>query len=33
MSSFLYMQEVPPAEPAEEGDEGMWDPMGEPAGS
>jgi hypothetical protein len=27
------VQEVPPAEPVEEGDEGVWDPMGEPAGS
>jgi hypothetical protein len=27
------MQEVPPAEPVEEGDEGVWDPVGEPAGS
>jgi hypothetical protein len=26
------MQEVPPAEPVEEGDEGVWDPVGEPAG-
>jgi hypothetical protein len=27
------MQEVPPAEPVEEGDEGVWDMVGEPAGS
>jgi hypothetical protein len=27
------MQEVPPAEPVEEGDEGAWDTVGEPAGS
>jgi hypothetical protein len=27
------MQEVPPTEPVEEGDEGMWDTVGEPAGS
>jgi hypothetical protein len=27
------MQEVPPAEPVEEGDEGMWPTVGEPAGS
>jgi hypothetical protein len=27
------MQEVPPAEPVEEGDEGEWDKVGEPAGS
>jgi hypothetical protein len=27
------MQEVPPKEPVEEGDEGEWDTVGEPAGS
>jgi hypothetical protein len=27
------VQEVPPTEPVEEGDEGVWDPVGEPAGS
>jgi hypothetical protein len=27
------MQEVPPTEPVEEGDEGVWDTVGEPAGS
>jgi hypothetical protein len=27
------MQEVPPTEPIEEGDEGVWDIVGEPAGS
>jgi hypothetical protein len=27
------MQEVPPAEPVEMGDEGGWDTVGEPAGS
>jgi hypothetical protein len=27
------MQEVPPAEPVEEGDEGVWDTVGETAGS
>jgi hypothetical protein len=27
------MQEVPPAEPVEEGEEGVWDTVGEPAGS
>jgi hypothetical protein len=27
------MQEVPPAEPVKEGDEGGWDTVGEPAGS
>jgi hypothetical protein len=33
MSSLPCMQEVPPAEPVEEGDEGVWDTVGEPAGS
>jgi hypothetical protein len=33
MSSLPCMQEVPPAEPAEEGDEGEWNTVGEPAGS
>jgi hypothetical protein len=32
-SSLPYVQEVPPSEPVEEGDKGMWDPVGEPAGS
>jgi hypothetical protein len=32
-SSLPSVQEVPPAEPVEEGDEGVWDPVGEPAGS
>jgi hypothetical protein len=27
------MLEVPPTEPVEEGDEGVWDTVGEPAGS
>jgi hypothetical protein len=27
------MQEVPPTEPVEEGDEGVWDTVGEPARS
>jgi hypothetical protein len=27
------VQEVPPTEPVEEGDEGVWDPVGEPTGS
>jgi hypothetical protein len=27
------MQDVPPAEPVEEGDEGIWDTVREPAGS
>jgi hypothetical protein len=33
MSSLPCMQEVPPAEPVEEGDNGGWDTVGEPAGS
>jgi hypothetical protein len=32
-SSLPCMQEVPLAEPVEEGDEGVWDMVGEPAGS
>jgi hypothetical protein len=32
-SSLPCMQEVPPAEPVEEGDEGVRDTVGEPAGS
>jgi hypothetical protein len=27
------LQEVPPTEPADQGDEGEWDTVGEPAGS
>jgi hypothetical protein len=33
MSSLPCMQEVPPTEPVEEGDEGVWDTVGEPVGS
>jgi hypothetical protein len=33
MSSLPCMQEVPPTEPVEGGDEGEWDTVGEPAGS
>jgi hypothetical protein len=33
MSSLPCMHEVPPTEPVEEGDEGVWDTVGEPAGS
>jgi hypothetical protein len=33
MSSLPCMQEVPPTEPVEEGDEGVWDTVGKPAGS
>jgi hypothetical protein len=33
ISSLPWMQEVPPMEPVEEGVEGEWDTVGEPAGS
>jgi hypothetical protein len=33
MSSLPCLQEVPPTEPIEAGDEGEWDTVGEPAGS
>jgi hypothetical protein len=33
MTDLPCMQEVPPAEPVEDGDEGEWDTVGEPAGS
>jgi hypothetical protein len=33
MSSLPYLQEMPPTEPVEAGDEGEWDTVGEPAGS
>jgi hypothetical protein len=33
MSSLPCMQEVPPTEPVDAGDEGVWDTVGEPAGS
>jgi hypothetical protein len=33
MTDLSCMQEVPPTEPIEEGDEGEWDTVGEPAGS
>jgi hypothetical protein len=33
MTELPCMQEVPPTEPADEGDEGEWDTVGEPAGS
>jgi hypothetical protein len=32
-SSLPCVKEVPSSEPVEEGDEGVWDPVGEPAGS
>jgi hypothetical protein len=33
MTDLPCMQEVPPTEPIEEGDEGEWDTVGEPAGN
>jgi hypothetical protein len=33
MTELPCLQEVPPTEPADEGDEGEWDTVGEPAGS
>jgi hypothetical protein len=33
MTKLPCMQEVPPTEPVDEGDEGEWDTVGEPAGS
>jgi hypothetical protein len=33
MGSLSCLQEVPPTEPVEAGDEGKWDTVGEPAGS
>jgi hypothetical protein len=29
---FPYLQEMPPSDPVEQGDEGDWDTVGEPAG-
>jgi hypothetical protein len=31
--SFPCLQKLPPTEPADQGDEGEWDTVGEPAGS
>jgi hypothetical protein len=33
MTDLPCVQEVPPTEPVEEGDEGEWDTVGEPVGS
>jgi hypothetical protein len=33
MTELPCLQELPPTEPAEQGDEGEWDTVGEPAGS
>jgi hypothetical protein len=32
MMRFPCLQEIPPSEPIEQGDEGEWDTVGEPAG-
>jgi hypothetical protein len=33
MTKFHYLQEIPPSDPVEQGDEGDWDTVGEPAGA
>jgi hypothetical protein len=33
MTKFPYLQEIPPSEPVEQGDEGNWDTVGEAAGN
>jgi hypothetical protein len=33
MTGLPCLQEVPPTEPVDEGDEGEWETVGEPAGS
>jgi hypothetical protein len=33
MTELPCLQEVPPTEPVEQGDEGEWNTVGEPAGS
>jgi hypothetical protein len=33
MTELPCLQEVPPTEPVDQGDEGEWDTVGEPAGS
>jgi hypothetical protein len=32
MMKFPFLQEVPPSDPVDQGDEGDWDTVGEPAG-
>jgi hypothetical protein len=32
-TKFPYLQEMPPSDPVEQGDEGDWDIVGEPAGA
>jgi hypothetical protein len=33
MTKFPCLQEMPPSDPVEQGDEGDWDTMGEPVGA
>jgi hypothetical protein len=33
MTRFHFLQEIPPSDPVEQGDEGDWDTVGEPAGA
>jgi hypothetical protein len=33
MTKFPCLQEMPPSDPVEQGDEGDWDTVGEPAGA
>jgi hypothetical protein len=33
MTKFPCLQEMPPSEPVEQGDEGVWETVGEVAGS
>jgi hypothetical protein len=33
MTKFPCLQEIPPSDPVEQGDEGDWDTVGEPAGA
>jgi hypothetical protein len=33
MTKFLYLQEIPPSEPVEQGEGGNWDTVGEATGS
>jgi hypothetical protein len=33
MTKFRCLQEIPPSDPVDQGDEGDWDTVGEPAGT
>jgi hypothetical protein len=33
MTKFPWLQEIPPSDPVEQGHEGDWDTVGEPAGA